>query len=366
MRKTYSTSGRTIFVLYFLFLFFVPSGISFAQSDSAKTALKQRIHNTYIDKLDTVINIKLSVNNEFERFRQEVNGVSYDIRPNISLSTKLSFSYRYISFGFGFKPKFIPGNNDNDKQGKTKAFTFGFDINANHIVQSLKIGYVRGFYLNNSGDFDPTWNASKDPYLIIPDLKVAELMGSTFYKLNSNFSFKAISSQTEIQRKSCGSLLPGISYMYYEVDNKSDNVNQTSSQKTNNFELLASVGYFYSLVINRGFYAAAGFLPGIGYNFVKLTTRLPNNISYNKYNTPVTRFQEKFGLGYNSRKWYSGAELSLSQSRQKMNYTSVELQATRVYFQVFVGYHFTAPRFIKKQADAIKNLAPEPLKKVLN
>lgn len=365
MRHTHSTSGRTILSLIFFLLFLTSSVNAFSQGDSAKVVQKH-ILNTYIEKLDTVINAKLSVNDEFERFKQQVNGVTYDIRPNISLSAKLSFSYRYISFGFGFKPKFIPGNNDNDKQGKTKAFSFGFDINANHIMQNLKFGYVSGFYLNNSGDFDPTWDSNKDPYLILPDLKVAELMGSTFYKLNSNFSFKAISSQTEIQRRSCGSLLPGISYMYYETDNQSDNVNQTSSQTSSNFELLASVGYFYSLVLNRRFYASAGVLPGYGYNFIRITSRFPNEISHDSYNSPVTRIQEKFGIGYNSRKLFAGAELAMSQSKQKQRNADVQLQATRVYFQVFVGYHFTAPRYVKHKADALKDLAPESVRKMLN
>ena len=99
----------------------------------------------YIAKMDTIISLKLNVNSEYERFTVSVNNDYYDIRPNISISSKISINYRFISFGIGFTPKFIPGNNDNDLKGETKAFSIGANISTNHILQELQAYMSKGF-----------------------------------------------------------------------------------------------------------------------------------------------------------------------------------------------------------------------------
>lgn len=336
----------------------------FGQADSLMSAGKIAAIK-YIEKADTLISVKLNINNEFEYFKQQGDNFLYDIRPNISLSSKLSFSYRYISFGIGFTPKFIPGNNDNEEQGKTKAVAFGLAINASHLIQELKAGRIEGFYLHNSADFDPGWEAGEDPYLQLPDLVMTSIRGSTAYKFTPDFSLKAISSQSEIQLKSCGSFIPSLSYNYYVIDNKSDVSGQQSSQKSNNFEALVNTGYFYTLVMNSSFYLSAGINPGIGFDYTYLTTRFAEGNQYSSYTDMVLRSQEKVGLGYNSRKLFAGAEFSITHSLRNMNQTSVKLEAKRIYFQVFLGYRFKAPRLIRHETDVVKQAVPSKFRKLL-
>lgn len=321
----------------------------------------------YIDKVDTIISVKLNVNSEYEQFEVHGSNFYYDIRPNISLSTKISFSYRFISVGIGFKPRFIPGNNDNDMQGKTSTLSFGLNILTSHWMQALQFGYVNGFYLHNTADYPPTpdWTKGEDPYIQFPDLKVAVLRGSTGYKLNKNFSLKSISSKTEIQLKSCGSLIPYLVYEYFEMDNKSSDPKQNSSQRTNNFDALASLGYFYTFVIKSKYYASLGLVPSFGFQHTNLLTRYPDENVTTIYTNPLFRLQENAGIGYNSRKFYSGAELSLAQSTHNQKNASVQERAIRIFFQVFVGYRFSAPKFLKQETDVVKNLAPAPVQKIL-
>ena len=327
------------------------------KSDSLHVAGSKAVAR-YFEKVDTLITVKLNVSNEFELFKQEGDHFVYDIRPNIRLRNKLNFSYRYISFGIGFTPKFIPGNNDNAEQGKTKAFAFGLAINTSHLIQELSVGRVEGFYLHNSGDFVAGWEKGKDPYLQLPDLRMASIKGTTFYKFNSNFSWKAITSQTEIQVKSCGSFIPSVSYSYYEIDNQSKAVSQQSSQKSNNFEGLINAGYYYSFVMNSKIYLSAGINPGIGCNHTNLTSRHPEGNQHASYTDLILRSQEKIGVGYNSKKLLAGAEFSITHSYRDMNQTSVKLEAKRVYFQVFVGYRFLAPRLVKNETEVIKQTVP--------
>ena len=152
---------------------------------------------------------------------------------------------------------------------------------------------------------------------------------------------------------------------YYIPDNANQYQGQQTSQKSNNFDVIISVGYFYTLVLKSKLYISGGFTPGFGYNFTKLLTRYPSQNLYTTYSNPVLRSQERIGLGYNSRKLFAGGEVSITQTIQNQNNTSVQVQATRIYFQVFIGYRFAAPRFIKHETDEVKKLAPSGIRNIL-
>lgn len=351
--------------LFSIFLFFTNFTCQLSAQKVSDSILITKPALVYIAKVDTIISVKLNVNTEFEQFMQQVNDVSYDIRPNIALGVKLAFSYRFISFGIGFKPKFIPGNNDNDMQGKTKTLSFGTNIITSHLMQELQFAYIKGFYLYNTGDFVPGWEEGTDPYHQLPDNKYVVLRGSTGYKVNKNYSVKSISSKTEIQLKSCGSLIPVLAYDYYEMDNQSDDPAQTSSQFSSNFDMVASLGYMYTFIIKTKFYASAGLFGGAGFHHTSLLTRMPDEDIKTKHTDPLFRMQERIGLGYNSRKFFGGAELFSSQSSHSENDNIVQIQSARTSFQVFVGYRFNAPKFLKHETDVVKNLAPAPIQKIL-
>jgi hypothetical protein len=356
---------KVILIFISVFVFWVVFPVkAFAQKNADTTSIAKS-NTLYIEKVDTIISVKLNINSEYEQLEQKFGDIYYDIRPNISLSNKISFSYRFISFGIGFKPKFIPGNNDNDMQGKTKTLSFGINILTEHWLQELQFAYVKGFYLRNSADFDPGWTKGEDPYIQLPDLKVAVLRGSTGYKLNKNFSLKAVSSKTEIQLKSCGSFIPFLSYEYFEIDNESSDTSQHSSQKSNNLAVTASLGYIYTFVIKSKFYASCGLFPGIGFQHTSLLTRYPDGNVTSKSTVPLYQLKETIGMGYNSKKFYTGAEFSGAQMFHSESNTSVQTKATRIYFQVFVGYRFNAPKFLKHETDVVKNIAPAPIQKII-
>lgn len=232
-------------------------------------------------------------------------------------------------------------------------------------MQELQFAYIKGFYLYNTGDFDPEWEEGTDPYILLPDNKYAVLRGSTGYKINKNYSVKSISSKTEIQLKSCGSLIPVLAYDYYELDNKSDDPAQSSSQHSSNFDMVASLGYMYTFVIKSKFYASTGLYGGAGFHHTSLLTCMPEEEIKTKQTDPLFRMQERIGLGYNSRKFFSGVELFSSQSSHSENDNIVQIQSARTSFQVFVGYRFNAPKFLKHETDVVKNIAPQPIQNIL-
>ena len=327
----------------------------FSQSVTDSIPSKQNT-SLYIFKYDTLLSIGFSVNSEFDFFEIDGDDFYYDIRPNISFTNKLSISYRFLTLKLGFKPKFFPGNNSNDMQGKTKMFRVDLNYYSKHWFQDLHYVFVKGFYLHNTGDFDSDWVSGTDPYIQFPELKVEMFRGSTGYKFNPDFSLKAIGSQTEKQIKSAGSLITFLTYDYFTIDNKTGDPTQYSSQKSNNFALTASPGYIYTFVIKSDFHATIGVFPGIGFQYTKLTTRFPDQNYVTNYIDPLYRLTEKAGIGYSSDKFFTGAEVSFSQSFHQMNKSKVNEVAIRTYFQVFAGYRFNAPKFLKRETKKLGKL----------
>lgn len=339
-----------IYVLIVLYLFlhlFTEPVFSYGFAEKEKLS---PVSNQYILKFDSLICVRLNVNSEFDIFKISGGDFYYDIRPNINLWNKLSVSYQQLTLNIGFKPAFLPGNGNNDLKGETNSFFFGFEGYGNHWFQELHYFKSKGFYLHNTGDYRQDWQEGVDPYIQFPELNIKAFRGVTGYKFNPGFSLRAISQQTEKQLKSIGSFIAVLNYDIFKIDNRDKSIDTTrqTGQISNNFLLNGSLGYMYTLVFSKNFYASAGLLTGGGFQYIKLRTISPESEMVNKYNDPVFRMIEKAAIGYNRNRFYTGAEISLTQAIQWHNSTNVKTTTDRIYFQVFLGYRFNAPLFLKK------------------
>ena len=312
----------------------------------------------YIEQMSNYLAIKLGVNNNINGF--QVRGATKtDIQPNDNNSLKLSVNYRWFSFSYSYTPKFFPGNDDSDLKGKTKASMYNFGFIFDHWMQGLTYEKVKGFYLDNTGDYIPGFVEGTDPYIQFPELVYQSYRGQTAYKFNKNFSFNSLSVQTERQLRSTGTLMPVFSYNYYIVDNKVLLTGQNSSQKSNNFEGLLSLSYFYTFVFKENFYLSGGAAAGGGILFTKLLTRLPSgNITTNS-NHGIWRFEGFGAAGYNSRRFFIGGQIQLSRESydQKGKSTTVVVN-DRIIYQLFTGYRFNAPKFLKSAVDKTEEKVP--------
>lgn len=317
----------------------------------------------FIRKFDTLINVKINFNTDFERFIIKSNQYNIDLRPNIAISNRVYFSYRYISFTFGFRLRFLPFNNDDDLQGKTDAWSVGVSMNSRWI-QDLNLGYIKGFYLKNMAGFDVDWIEGKDPYLQFPETIISYLNGQTGYKFNPHFSLKAIHSQSEKQLRNAGSFIPVLSYDFYVFDNENE-ANQTSSQQSANLRMILNPGYAYTFVLRKHFYLSIHLSPGIGFQHTQLLTRTTAGDLTNRYTDAVYRLAERVGIGYQGRRFFAGSEVLFSQLSQRVNHSGMHQSANRTYFQIFAGYRFNAPRFLKKATDEAKELVPAPIQNIL-
>jgi Domain of unknown function (DUF4421) len=335
--------------LLFLFLFYSISPTYGVQTDS----LRNKQDTTYIQSYKDKLIIKLDLDNDFIRFKLTGNDFKYDIRPNLGSNRTLSINYRYAYLAVSYLPDFFIENKWDERRGKTSGWSIGTGITAPRFLFDIQYMDAQGFYLHNTSDYVPGWNADTDPYIQFPDLKIWMLRGTVLYKTNPNFSLRAIQSQTEAQRKSATSLLPGISYHYYVIDNKGQS--STSSQRSNNLLLLAQLNYYATLVLHKKFYSTAGLGAAGGFYYTWLLTRQPSGNIESTLTDWVLRGSLNGGLGYNSNRFIAGAEVLYYQSFSKQP-NNIDMVFTRTAFQIFIGYRFNAPKFVKNGADKLENL----------
>jgi hypothetical protein len=310
--------------------------------------LKKEV-NQYIQEEDTTINFKFSFYNLNQEFKISGDNFLFKIQPNFALKTRFFVNYKFISLAIAIAPKFIPGNSDSELRGKTKSFTLNLNLFTNHWVQEFQFNKTKGFYLSNTADYKlPDWIEGKDPYIQFPNMKLITLRGATSYLFNSNFSLKAIRAHTAIQKKSAGSFMPSLIYSFYSITN--DAQETQSHQNSYNFEVLGALWYMHTFVIHKNWFFSGGISPSVGYSFTKLNTYLGKELVTTHYKEPIFRLNEQISLGINYKRFFTGVQFLAYQTKQSQGSQPVKQNNYYVTFQVFAGYRFNAPKFLKKNA----------------
>ena len=327
--------------------------INHAQLDTARSIREEG----WIEGMDNYVGLKLSMNNAIETFQVSVEADDYliDLYPNTTTLAKIHFNYRFLSFDIKLAPSFLPGNGDEDSKGKTKSFGMAAGLNFRHWFHNLSLSRTKGYYINNSEDF-PAY-VPGGPYLQVPELIVTNFEGISGYSFNPKFSVKSLITQTERQIRSAGSFIPLLGYRYYVVENNDENA--TSTQRSDNIEIVVGAGYYYTLVVKENFYFSLGATPGIGYIFTKLNTRFPqsgNNDIVSHSNAPVFRFDGRGALGYNGRSFFGGCVLNLTSISFEQGGTTAINTNSRTSYQIFVGMRINAPKKLRDKVAVVDKL----------
>lgn len=316
----------------------------------------------FIEKMNKYLIITTDIDDDIERFEINTSGLNLDIRPNTSLGHDFTLSYRYFLLGLGFKYRFIDRNDDHDRKGKTKSFKYDLSLKIGEIDQVFRYSFKRGFYLNNTDEFINGWKPGEDPYILFPDLVYRSFEGITSYTFNPRFSQGAVSAENERQLQSSGSFIAQLDYRYYIINDKTPLTGLNSSQRSDNFELFASIGYFYTYVFKEYFYATAGFAPYAGIIATRLNTREPGGDIRSHSRSPIYRFTGLVGLGYNSERFFVGSKIILQQTAYNQGNTTAAVFNERIRFEIFLGYRFHAPGFLKRASSWLDRRAPSFLK----
>jgi len=307
--------------------------------------------NGYFMKMNNTLNLRLDLDNDVRSFVYDTDDYEYSVEPNTNLRMAVNINYRWISLKVGFSPKFLAGE-DSDLKGTTKVFRLSLNIFMKDWLQNFDYNQVKGYYVQGAPDPVSGIIPSDSEYTILPDLKTLSITGTTSYRFNENYSFKAVINQNEIQTKSAGSFIPSLYYGYFEI------TNQTTPEDIHSYFIIANAGYFHTFVLNKNWYSNLGLSPGLGIEFNKLVTRTEGqDDEIRRQNNMVFNINSQIGIGYNSGQFYSGMAL-IGSAITRDKESIISFDSVRGYFKIYVGYRFGAPKSFEKGMDWIESKNP--------
>ena len=333
----------------FLLTFSVSFGL-FAQLDEELDS------SGSILKMNNTLNLRFDLDNDVRSFEFNSLQDTYSILPNTRLRMAVAYNYRFLSFKIGFSPKFLSSGSTEEK-GSTSIFRFSLDIFMNDIYQNIDFDRTSGYYVDGFDGIIPIDNLlgnnllSNEEFIILPNMTSISFTGTTVYRFNENYSFKALVNQTEIQTKSAGSFIPGLYYGFWQIRDKS------GPQDIDNYFIIATAGYAYTFVLGKNWYANLGLSPGLGIEYNKVTTRVQDAQSVEYSTGTVFNINTQIGLGYNTRRLYAGTTLVGNAVTRGEN-SLINFDNVRGYFKVYIGYRFDPPKGLISAMDWVEDRNP--------
>lgn len=222
--------------------------------------------------------------------------------PNNAHNFGVGFSYKWFSLSLGL---FKLGSEPKDK-GKSTSFDLQSNIYKRQWYLDFMIRNIKGFYVNDKDRFP-----SLDNFYVNPKMTTT-VIGGAFWKIQNDekFSYRAVMTQNEWQKKSAGSLLYGFE-AYYGAMNAHGNIIppeiaatdpfvQNKVEKLRYFKIGPGVGYAYNFVIMRNFFLSAGVTGNLDLGFTHETTT--DGGGKTKIGA-LPNINARIGAGYNTKDW---------------------------------------------------------------
>lgn len=347
-----------LYIHLILFLFLTNSLSLSAQEklDSAKMSKKKPADLDYIERLDTMFHIQSWVSKHQMNYRfVYTEDFKLLLAPNKMNSFSLGFSYRYLDLGLSFTPQFLnPGSKD-AKKGESEIFSFRTSFSMYRFNLSMELNSVQGFYLKNSEEF--LRGLPDTPYLLFPNLKVNNLGFLLRYNINPKFSTAALTSGTQIQRKSAWTFLPTLQFATFRFyDASAQNAPKNQSTYSTDINLLLPLAG--TLVLSPKFAASLSFGPSVGIDIFKsVSIDDSSKLVLSKGTAFSSGFTGQAAISFNSGRFFAGLEGRYRIYGHRIQDVS-RMKKEYSYYQVYIGWRFKAPGFAKKTLDWVNKISP--------
>jgi Domain of unknown function (DUF4421) len=226
---------------------------------------KDTVNPKYIETMDTLANTRLYVSQKLTWPTLISPDGDHMVKYRSNGPTNLGFggTYGWLTLNIGLNFKAI--NHDNDIYGESRFL----DLHGSGIGKTYFIDFFGQFYkgvylMPESGKSLP----DGVPYPTRPDITTQQVGLTAWYIPNwRRYSYAAAANQRDWQKKSAGSFLLGWGFFTGKIQGDSSLIPADRSayfphpgiDKVSFFELSAGVGYGYTLVIRKHFFAAASF-----------------------------------------------------------------------------------------------------------
>lgn len=262
---------------------------------------------TFPDHINGRLYLSRKYTNMFIDNQQEQQDLTYDPNTNLNFGIGITVKHFTLNLAYGFR--FL--NADGEKKGETRHLDLQTHLYKRKYVIDLFGQFYNGLHLNDS-NLVPA--GSKDVFYLRPDISLT-LLGFTALKVRNyeRFSYAAPFLQNELQHKSAGSFLYGISasafvsssdsnYLPYFI---SDSLYRTNFevQQMQAVQMGPNIGYAYSLILGKRVFLTASVNLALLFGQIQYTSFQEEETSEWQVNGNLSA---RFGLGYNSEKWYLG------------------------------------------------------------
>ncbi|MEN8247776.1 MAG: DUF4421 family protein [Bacteroidota bacterium] len=284
------------------------------------------------------------------RLKNRITQKNITYRPNLQSAFGLGFTYKWLSFDIIINPKW--NTKKNEERGETKEFNVkGTLYLQKHMVDVLLRRY-QGMHIANPEDFFNPWDGT---YPYRPDMRSTYFAIS--YTIPSNYTQYAPKTTFQLDgrmKKSAGSLMYLSSFQVWTMKADSSIVPPVFEReittdarivKSGMVMLQQSVGYAYTFV-HKQFYLTLSAMPGLS---LAMGTVHSKEGSYN----PVTLnflLESKNGIGYNSRRWYTGLYFIYKYQNVKLT-NELAFNNNLGELKVFIGYRIHAPYVVRSIID---------------
>ena len=307
------------------------------------------LDSTYFETMRTKLNLKIGLDNDIETFEFDDGDFKYSVRPNTDLRMIIGLNHKFLNLKIGFSPKFL-ASDESSKKGSTKVFKIALTMFIKKWVQGFDYSNISGYYIEDISDIDLSLSEKMD-YVILPDMRTIKIRGSTSYKFNDKFSIRSILNQSEIQRKSTGSFIPGLVYEYFKISGKS------SILEIESVNLILTAAYFYTFVLKKNWYFNLSAGPGIGVAFNKLLNEDVDGKTTSWTNAVIFNLGSHLGFGYNSESFFGGISYRINATTQDKN-SVVKFDSVQGIFNIFFGYRFKSPKVVDRSFNWIEGKTP--------
>ena len=287
-----------------------------------------------------------SLNLEFRDENDNIDDITYSATTNAYLGLGV-----YL-FDIGLELSFRLPNETQDPATYGETDVFDFQTNLYGRKWGCDLAYQRysGFFLERPGDHITGWQRG-DPLPQRPDLSMSNSQLNIFYIFNHNrFSYRSAFNQADMQTKSAGSFLLGVSASTFSF-----------SADSTLIPLESRDGFTEDAIVRAARFTVLGLLPGYAYNFIYKQFYLNLSLSvgpahlWTRY-TNEDRERNNIGiepilnlrsaLGYNSDSFFGG--ISIVNHAVSNQIDNLDINGTSGNVKFFIGYRFQEKGFLTK------------------
>ncbi|MCF8365709.1 MAG: DUF4421 domain-containing protein [Bacteroidales bacterium] len=277
---------------------------------------KSEIDSGYIQTFPNALTLKTYIKSKYLNLgvEDQKNGYSLNFKPNGNSSAGFGINYKWIGFGLAFQ--FI-NDEETENYGTTEYIDFQTSFYLRKGTFDLFFQKYKGFYLENTAAMVAGW-PDDSQYIIRPDIGVMSSGVNYTHVFNpGKFSYISSFSQTEVQKKSAGSIILGATINFHRVSADSSLIpknlvydNAFSGNKITSikgYTTNARFGYAHTLVAMQRFFISLSVDAGLSYVY-GIYSESDTKQKHRFYVNPNVSF--RFAAGYNYNKWFAGITAS--------------------------------------------------------